>query len=548
MRNTVKRLLSFMLVFSMLFCLAACGGETGGSIDESGKTEDTGEASASSSLGESKKEPDDGEKISGRDSMTIVSAFTDTGTYNPRVGTAQATQVLRHIMEGLVQYIDGQYTPRLAESYQWIDGTTFELVIRDGVYFHNGEKMTIDDVIWSCEGAKESPRSAGAWKKVEKIEKADERTVRFKLSEADVDFMQALSASIMPRAYYEEVGEQGFGLHPVGTGYFMWESYTAGDNVVLKAFDKYWGSHGTLKTLTIRFITENSQALIELENGNVDWMSANGSTLMSVEGNSDVNIVRHNDGLNEYCGFNFNSEKVQNIRVRQALAYCIDSATIVAGAREGIGSESHGLILSYFTNLYNPKVEEYYRQDIGKAQELLAELGYSKDNPLELNLLTDTSTTRTLEAQQIKNAADEAGFKINIKTFESATVTSIIAGGDPNDYDLIIRALGEDPTPTYQIGTIFSLAATEAGNNPLWFNLNSHEKMAEYNGIFQQAKTAIDSDDYAEYLKELQIAEREMVLACWLAGNQLVEVMDAKLRGYVIDGSTISMKDCYFVE
>lgn len=545
MKRNLKRLLSFALAISLLFCLAACGGGENSSNTGSSNTG----ASSSDNSGTSSSTQDSGEKISSKDTLTMVSPYTDTGNYNTWTqATAQAATVTRNIMEPLIRNMNGEYVGVLAESFKWEDDTTLTLKIRDNVYFHNGDKMTIDDVIFSNELSRKAASSAGAWKMVESIEAVDETTVKYTLSYADVDFLQALAGNVTSQKYYEEVGEQQFGLKPIGTGYFMWDSYTSGDNVTMKAFDKYWGDHGTIKTLIVRFISENSQALIELENGNVDWITADGSTVASAQGNEAITIVQHGNGLNEYCGFNFNSEKVKDLKVRQALAYAIDREAVVAGAREGIGTASWGLVPDIFEPEYNEEVKNYYQHDPEKAKELLSEAGYSESNPLELTLLTDTSSARTLEAQQIKNMADAVGFKINIATFESATVTSILAGGDAKDYDLFVRALGQQTSTTHQMGTIFSVGATEVGNNPFWFTRDSVEGLAEYDDLFKEIKKTTDDAARYEKMKELQIKERDMVLTCWLVNQQVCEAISTSLKGYIITPGAVILNECYFVE
>lgn len=94
-----------------------------------------------------------------------------------------------------------------------------KLSLRDDVYFNNGDKMTIDYVVWCCEKYRTNALSAGGWKMVDNIEKLDEKTIRFNLSYADVDFLEVFPmASITYQKYYEEVGDQAFGTHPIGTG------------------------------------------------------------------------------------------------------------------------------------------------------------------------------------------------------------------------------------------------------------------------------------------------------------------------------------------
>ncbi len=536
MKHVFKRIIAMLLAISMLATMAACGGETS--------------ADTSSSSGSAENSGTEGEVVSSKDTLIMVSPYSDPGTYNSFLNaTSQSSVVTEKIFNKTFVWGDGGAVEmQLAESYEWENDTALIVRLRDDVYFHNGEKMTADDVIFSNELAQQAPAKIPDWKPFDSIEKIDENTIRYNVKYQDIGIFNAFTrCDIVPKAYYEEVGEQQFGLNPIGTNYYMWDSYTSGDNVTLKAFDQYWGEHGTIETLIVRFISETSQALIELESNNVDMISADGSTLDLIEGNDNIAVLRYDSMLNEYCGFNFNSEKVQDIRVRLAVNYGIDRDAIISGAREGLASPSYSLVLPALSNFYEPSCEDM-GYDPEKAKELMAEMGYSTENPLELNLLTDTSNARSLEAQQIKNMLDELGFLINIVTYESATVTSILAGGDPNDYDMVIRALGIGSEPLNALQGTMGLDATAANNNPLWLQESSHEKVKEYDELISQAKQTMDDDERAELLKELQRIEREIVMAVWLLGQESCYALNSKLQGLYFIGTSLCFEKAYFIE
>jgi len=246
----LTKFISLALALVMVLSATACGG---------GDKKESGEAGGKSD----------------KDTITVVSAYTDPGNFSTySQATAQAAVVTANIMEGLVRFYEGAYIPNLAESFEWIDDLTLEVKIRKDVKFHDGTPMTVEDVIFSNELSRTATQSAGGWVMVDNIEKIDDTTIHYNLKYADVDFIQALSGSITSKKYYEEVGDQGFGLKPIGTGCFMWKDYQTGDHVTLEYFEDYWGTHGTIKTVNIRFISEVSQALIDLENGVVDIISA----------------------------------------------------------------------------------------------------------------------------------------------------------------------------------------------------------------------------------------------------------------------------------
>ncbi|PON11627.1 hypothetical protein C2W62_43825 [Candidatus Entotheonella serta] len=127
--------------------------------------------------------------------------------------------------------------PALAESWtESEDGLTYEFKLRPGITFHNGAPVTATDVEFSFQRYKGS--GVGVLReKVKQVEVVDAQTIRFHLNEPWPDFMTfygttATSAGfVVPKAYVEEVGEDGFKKHPIGAGPFKFVSHTPGGGV-----------------------------------------------------------------------------------------------------------------------------------------------------------------------------------------------------------------------------------------------------------------------------------------------------------------------------
>lgn len=162
--------------------------------------------------------------------------------------------------------------------------------------------------------------------------------------------------------------------------------------------------------------------------------------------------------------------------------------------------------------------------------------------------MTDTSAARTLEAQQIKNMLDAIGFEISIQTFESATVTSIVAGGDPNDYDIFLRAMGANPRGSVS-NSILSCKATTGGNNPSWLTPDSHELAQKYDDTIMEARETIDPQVRIDKYMEVQVIERDMCMEHWLLMAENYYAMAKDLGGIAFDPSkgTVLLKNTYFI-
>src|SRR5262252_6100276 len=170
----------------------------------------------------------------------------------------------------------GQQTPSLAESWtQSKDGLTYEFVIRKGVKFHNGEPVTAADVKFSFDRYK----GAGAKllkERVREIQIVDPGRVRIHLKEPWPDFMTFYGTSatgagwIVPKAYVEKVGDDGFKRAPIGAGPYRFVSFNPGVELVLEAYEGYWRKMPTVKRLVLRVVPDEATRLAALKRGEVD--------------------------------------------------------------------------------------------------------------------------------------------------------------------------------------------------------------------------------------------------------------------------------------
>lgn len=131
----------------------------------------------------------------------------------------------RAIWDGLI-YRDpatNEYKGNLATSWEWIDDTTLELKLREGVTFHDGSPFNADDVVYTVNFVAKEENGVKTQRNVnwmDSAEKVDDYTVRIHLKEkfpAAIEFLSG-PVSMYPSDYYAEVGPSGMGLEPVGTG------------------------------------------------------------------------------------------------------------------------------------------------------------------------------------------------------------------------------------------------------------------------------------------------------------------------------------------
>ncbi len=206
--------------------------------------------------------------------ITLASRWLDPAETE---GIITPFMVLYALHDALVKPLPaGPNTASLAESWtQSKDGVTYEFVLRKGVKFHNGDPVTADDVKFSFERYKGSGAKL-LKERVREVQVVDSGRVRFHLKEAWPDFMTFYGTSatgagwVVPKAYVEKVGEDGFKKHPIGAGPYKFVSFNPGVELVMEAFEGYWRKVPNVKRLVYRSMPEETTRAAALKKGEVD--------------------------------------------------------------------------------------------------------------------------------------------------------------------------------------------------------------------------------------------------------------------------------------
>ena len=254
MPKLVKRALLLLAVIVMLpASLYGCTGGTGHS----------GNDPASAQSGE----------LPNGNSVTVGIA-QDLSNLDPQLAaTAGIREVLFNIFEGLVKAgPDGSVIPAVASDYERSeDGTTYTFTLREGVTFHNGNPVTIEDVVYSLERCAGSENDGtplvSAFSNVSKIEAVDDSHVVITLAQPSLEFLNALTAAIIPKGSGDTIATE-----LIGTGPFRFVSYAPQDNLVMERYDGYWGEAARLNKVTFKIIADVNALVIGLKGGTLDMV------------------------------------------------------------------------------------------------------------------------------------------------------------------------------------------------------------------------------------------------------------------------------------
>lgn len=332
-----------------------------------------------------------GSAAADKPSGELVFAFHVTispAWFDPANTPAQVTPygILMTLHDAVVRPYPGERSgPALAESWtESPDGLTYEFKLRPGLTFHNGEPVTATDVEFSFQRYKGSGAKV-LQEKVKRVEVVDAHMVRFHLHAPWPDFMTfygstATSAGfVVPKAYVEQVGEDGFKQHPIGAGPYKFVSHTPGVELVLEAFEGHWRKVPNIQKLTIKSVPDKDTRLAMLKKGEADYAVAlSGLVAEEVKRDPKLQLVDTRHASIFWIDFpeQWDAKSVwSDQRVRLAVNYALDRAAINDAACLGFCPPA-GVIV--------PRVMDYALQaepipyDPKKAKELLAEAGYPK--------------------------------------------------------------------------------------------------------------------------------------------------------------------------
>jgi peptide/nickel transport system substrate-binding protein len=290
-----------------------------------------------------------------------------------------------------------QTKPLLAESYKWVDDTTLEFTLRRGVTWHNGDKFTADDVVYTINTviADKQVATPSNYSFYDSAEKIDDYHVRVKLKRifpAALDYM-AMTLWIWPKAYREKVGADEYARHPIGTGPYKITRVDGATEIDLERYDGYYADSPKGKPaigkIVIHEVPDSSTEMAELLGGRADWIwKYSPDQYDNVNRMPTVQALRSESMRIGYinmdsAGRTGAGNPLTNLKVRQAIFYAIDRETI---AKQLVQGGSRVLDAPCYPTQFgcDAGAAVHYPYDPAKAKQLLTEAGFPNGFSTEL--------------------------------------------------------------------------------------------------------------------------------------------------------------------
>lgn len=488
--------------------ITGCGQSAGQSGSTAAGSTDTADASSTAPAAQ---------MVEGGDFIKGVS--TEPPGFDPfTVQTADARSIFFNIYEGLMgTETDGSFKPAIAESWEASeDLQTYTFVLRDGVKFHNGNDLTMADVVYSVQKAinssiygyneidrfmaagkaydvsyktvKNEDGSEGQQAEIKESDSkdapADEKTIVIHLNVPDTGFPAVVTCPIVP------ADAEDLATNPIGTGPFMMSEFVEQDYTLLTKFEDYWGEPAHLDTVTLKYFENTAELATNYLAGAIDGFNSAGGGWKELEGSDYVENVRHANAV-ELLALNNDFGPFKDVRVRQAVAYAVDPQEIIDTVSYGRGAKSGTPVTPGLEKYFNEELNDAYSVDVDKAKELLKEAGQEN---LSFTIRVPSNYQVHVDAAQvIKNQLQKAGITVEIESVDWPTWLNRVY--KESEFEATVVSVdGRIAFPT----AFLSRYVSDASDNFVKFN---SEKFDE---TYKKATLATDDAEQVRLFKEAQ--------------------------------------------
>lgn len=430
--------------------------------------------------------------------------------------------------------INANFEPEcwLAESCSIIDDNTWEIELRDNVYFHNGPKMTAESVKNCFERTisinERAQAAAEDW--LDSIE-ADGQTLTIHTKRLVSTLKNELADPLWVVYYADEEVDYESGSYY--TGPYVLESFAPFEKTVVVKNDNYWGDEPKLDRVNFITVADDSAAIMALEKGEIDMIyPVVAGAVGSLKDNKDVVIDMVTTSRGQFLGFNFNDPALKDVNVRNAIAMCIDREGYAESICDGTVTPSYGIYPAAMpfggTEGLNLTVDKC---DVESAQKLLQEAGYTdsdsdgvldKDGvPLKMKLVVRSADTDMVSmVEDLQSKLDSIGVKLEIKQMD-ATVDALEKG----DYSIECASYAMAPTGTsdYFVNVKF------LSDSPKSYGGFAS---AELDELAKKLSVSVDETETIDLSRQIQQIILDECAYTFFAHNQYVVAYSNRLTGF----------------
>ena len=381
--------------------------------------------------------------------------------------------------------------------------TTWEVKLRKGIKFHNGEEFNADSVKFSLERVKgDKMRGSSNFRPIDRVEVVDPYTVRVHTSKPWPTFVSVMTfrqASMYPPKAYAGKETADISKNPIGTGPYKFVRWSKDEEIVLEANAQYWRGAPRIKTVVFKPIPDDAVRVAALQNGEIDVAVNIPPHLASVIAKhpklflSTAPSIRTIQLMFQTHEYEAGTHKLvgpykgvtADRRVRQAIQYAVDVDDIVKNVLDGKAMRMATMLTPMHFG-FDPTLKPI-KPDPAKVKKLLAEAGY----PNGMDLLLNGPQGRYVRDKEVLEAVagqlSKQGIRPQVKTYEFVNYLNNLTythKGGP------VWLIGWG-TPTLDAETVYGPLFRTSANLTTYSN-------SDLDGLFDAAQKEMDEKKRAE--------------------------------------------------
>lgn len=395
------------------------------------------------------------------------------------------------------------------------DGKAVTLILREGAQFSDGSPITAEDVKWSLDRARDP--KAGIWNFIDGsiglIDIKDPRTVVLNLKYPDPAIIPSLTVfnnSIMPmKLFMASTGAtldekaKSFAEHPVGSGPFVFQSWSRGQEMKLVRNQHYWrlGADGKplpyLDGVTFEVLPDDATRILKVQSSELDGAEfIPFSRVEELKADPRLNMALFPSTKLKYGVFNVrpklgdgSDNPLANEKVRDALRLATDKDAIVAVVTHGVGTPMSSYMSSTTPFHTGSTVTSF---DPDKAKALLAEAGAGR-----ITLTSQVVAGNVDEigiATTLQQMWQDVGVELKIEQVDNATLNARHRAGD---FEIQLGNWSDDISDPNEITSYFGYYPTIQSQYSGWNN-------DEFNKLFEASQRELDAGKRASQYARMQ--------------------------------------------
>ena len=364
-----------------------------------------------------------------QESTLHLSISASPSRINPLLATDSASaEISDRLFNGLVKFdSNGTIVGDLADSFHFEDNKTLIFTLHQNIQWHDTQEFDAEDVVYTYQ-LLNSPKLLtpykDSFKYVKRVEALDKYTIRVTYKQPYFKALSIWMMGILPKHIWKKEDNpmtSSINKNPIGTGaYMLKQPFKVNEKIVLNANPYYFDGVAKIKTINYHYIADPSTQFItlkakELDIGSLDPLQV--QRQLNKEFNSYYQLIEQPSQSYTYMGFNLRLPKFKNKKVREAIAYAINKQELIDLLFFKHGKICHGPFMPdtpVYPKEYKPK--EY---NPTKSKQLLKELGYTPNNPLQFELISNTGNdTRINAAQIMQHQLAKVGIQMSIRIME----------------------------------------------------------------------------------------------------------------------------------